>query len=186
MKKKPAKRLKLKTATAPDAWKWITKEAAAQLLECGTATIDNMGRDGRLSIDKKTKSVDLTSLVHFLKLKAVKNQAAGESADALKREADLENQQIRYRTTKAELAAMELEKQRGLLVGRDEVNAQTDNAFALTRTQLQEWTARLPEKLAGLDVREIAVELEKETTAVLNTLGDSLESAHSKERAAAG
>ncbi|HYG77025.1 MAG TPA: hypothetical protein VEK08_18610 [Planctomycetota bacterium] len=82
-----------------------------------------------------------------------------------------------YRRHRAGQERIKLQRMEGSVYSKTDVDLAFSSCGMLLRTSLTEFVQRLPEKLAGRDVREIGAVLEREVNEVLNMVSDQLKAA---------
>lgn len=170
------KRTKKKAKPAPrpvaqpvgDAWRWVTRQQAAELMACTVENIDKLSANKKIEKDAAGK-ISITSAFAYVK------GLGGEKKRTL---STMEAKELKYKTlyrkVKARSASIDLQLKQGEFISRDQVNQNYQLTLSAARNAIMEWITRLPEKFSGMDVRDIAVTLDMEARKVLQDLGAQL------------
>lgn len=163
-----------KTEPAGDAWRWVSRQQAAELMGCSVENVDKLSANKKLEKDA-TGKISIASAFAWVK---------AQVGDKKKTQSPMEAKELFYKTkfrkAKAIVATMDMRIKRGEFISRDEVNQNYNIAFTLTKNSLMEWVTRLPEKFSGMDVRSIAVTLEDEVIKILRDMSAQLLKAKGK------
>lgn len=153
---------------AGDAWRWVTRQQAAELMQCSVENIDKLTANKKLEKDA-TGKISIASAIAYTK------SLGGDKKREL---STMEAKELKYKTlfrkVKARSASMDLKLKRGEFISRDEVNQNYQLTLTAARNAIMEWVTRLPEKFSGMDVRDIAVTLDGEARKVLQDLSAQL------------
>lgn len=151
-----------------EAWRWVTRQQAAELMGCTVENIDKLSANKKLEKDANGK-ISITSAFAWVK------GLGGEKKRTL---SSMEAKELKYKTlfrkVKARSASMDLKLRRGEFISRDEVNQNYSLTCTAVRNSLMEWVTRLPEKFSGMDVRDIAITLDGEIRKVLQDMSAQL------------
>jgi hypothetical protein len=158
-----------------DRW-WVSRKEAAALLGCTTMNVDKLTHEDKVArgVGKHRGLIDLRSLFAYVRGQSRKSKAKGDEAEV---EAETQRQASRFRKSKADLAQLAYEKQAGQLLKKDDVLASLALAGQTLKVLLHDLVTRLPEKLAGAEIREAADILDKEYDAVLKQFGEEIKKA---------
>lgn len=145
-----------KPATDPDSRWWISRQEAADLLQQSVMNVDKLLQERKIT--RGERGIDIRSLIAHLR---DKKGATGTNQD-------------RWTKSRADMAELQLQQQQGALIKRDVVENKVRMAGQFLRNLIADAQTRLPEILAGQDVREISATLEKELTGILTSFNEQL------------
>lgn len=156
------------TPAMSEAWRWVTRQQAAELMHCTVENIDKLTANKKLEKDA-TGKISIASAFAYIK------SLGGDKKREL---STMEAKELKYKTlfrkVKARSASMDLKLKRGEFISRDEVNQNYTLTCTAVRNALMEWITRLPEKFSGMDVRDIAITLDVEIRKVLQDMSAQL------------
>lgn len=128
---------------------------AAELLGCSERNVKELVQDGKIIKGGRGRYTVRSICAHLREYRDKRYKGVDDATE-------LGRQTVRFRKLKSDLAQYELDVKTGRLVYRDAVERDVRSIAQILGNLIDEWAVRLPESLAGMDVREIGAALEKE------------------------